>query len=128
MEGKTCPCKSGKLYEECCRDFLTGVRLPETVEALMRSRYTAYTLVNAAYILSTTHPKTRHLHSKRAILAWAKESEWMGLTIHGVQGNEVTFKAEYKNTLGEVCTHFEISTFEQLGGRWYYVEGQFVEE
>ena len=40
---KSCPCGSQKQYEQCCGPFLDGRAIAPTAEALMRSRYTAYT-------------------------------------------------------------------------------------
>nr|WP_316226808.1 SEC-C metal-binding domain-containing protein [Bradyrhizobium sp. SZCCHNS3052] len=38
-----CPCGSGLPYDRCCGPYLDGDDQPPTAEALMRSRYTAYT-------------------------------------------------------------------------------------
>ncbi|MDR1126989.1 MAG: SEC-C domain-containing protein, partial [Treponema sp.] len=48
-----CPCGSGKQYTDCCEPFILGVQKPLTAEALMRSRYTAYTVHAVDYIVST---------------------------------------------------------------------------
>ncbi|MBK5938172.1 hypothetical protein CCR96_02550 [Halochromatium roseum] len=38
-----CPCGSGHTLADCCEPFLAGTTMPATAEALMRSRYTAFT-------------------------------------------------------------------------------------
>src|SRR5687767_1109085 len=53
-----CPC-GGPSLATCCGPYLDGTALPPTAEALMRSRYTAYTLKNEPYLLATWHPSTR---------------------------------------------------------------------
>ena len=57
-----CPCGSGSTYDACCGRLHRGPDLAETPEALMRSRYTAYSLGNDfgnAYVFRTWHPRTR---------------------------------------------------------------------
>jgi len=48
-----CLCGSGIEYQQCCGPFHSGEKIPVTVEALMRSRYTAYAMHNAAYLQET---------------------------------------------------------------------------
>ncbi len=38
-----CPCGSNKPYTDCCARYVEGNKHAPTAEALMRSRYTAYT-------------------------------------------------------------------------------------
>lgn len=52
----TCPCGSGELYKDCCKRYHDG-EAPETAEALMRSRYTAYSKGLVDYVVDTTHPE-----------------------------------------------------------------------
>lgn len=51
-----CPCGSGATYKECCRRYHDG-ELPPTAEALMRSRYSAYSKGLVQYVVDTTHPE-----------------------------------------------------------------------
>ncbi|WP_121964290.1 YchJ family protein [Myroides sp. N17-2] len=122
-----CYCCSGKEYSHCCEPFITLKENPNTAEQLMRSRYTAYALANAIYIVNTTHPKTRHAHNKKAILQWAKENIWLQLEIVASEESRVVFKAHFKDIEGNVYIHYEDSLFEILGGKWYYVSGTFNE-
>ena len=60
---KKCPCGNG-LYRKCCGRFHPlfageNVVLPKNVELLMRSRYSAFALGMADYLLDTWHPSTR---------------------------------------------------------------------
>jgi SEC-C motif-containing protein len=50
---KLCFCGSVIEYKQCCEPFHSGEKIPATAEALMRSRYTAYALHNAAYLQET---------------------------------------------------------------------------
>ena len=54
----TCPCGSGKPLSACCGPYLEGKEDPPTPEALMRSRYTAYTQGNLDYIEKTMKGNT----------------------------------------------------------------------
>jgi SEC-C motif domain protein len=58
MEGLACPCGLGEDYESCCGCLHAGARAP-TAESLMRSRYSAFALADAGYLLRTWHPSRR---------------------------------------------------------------------
>ncbi|MGG5507026.1 MULTISPECIES: YchJ family protein [unclassified Myroides] len=120
-----CPCGSEEPIEKCCLLYIGGAQYPTTAEALMRSRYTAYVLANAKYVLETTHPRRRHLYSKKSILQWATENEWTGLIIVNATVTTVTFKASFTDANGVEHQHKEHSLFEALGDKLYYVSGTF---
>ncbi len=122
---KPCFCGTVKTFDQCCKPFLEGSALPQTAEELMRSRYTAYVLVNADYIIKTTHPKTRYLHKKRDIVEWANDSEWLRLEVIATQDNQVVFKAYYRDKNQQIITHLEHSLFERVDGIWFYVTAVF---
>ncbi|MBB1139821.1 YchJ family protein [Myroides sp. WP-1] len=122
-----CPCGSEQTVEKCCLPYLKGAQYPATAEALMRSRYTAYVLANATYLIETTHPKTRHLYSKKSIVQWATENQWTGLEIVQATATTVTFIACFKDSKGVEHLHKEHSLFETLGDKLYYVSGTFEE-
>ena len=56
---RPCPCGSKLSHAGCCGPRLSGEQPAETPEALMRSRYTAYVLRDAAYLQASWHPSTR---------------------------------------------------------------------
>ncbi|WP_082071674.1 YchJ family protein [Microbacterium oxydans] len=53
-----CPCFSGDRFGGCCGPLLRGAAAP-TAERLMRSRYTAFAVGDAAYLRDTWHVSTR---------------------------------------------------------------------
>ncbi len=86
IKSNPCPCGSNKEFTDCCARYIHGSETAPTAEALMRSRYTAYTLQNEAYILKTWHDSTRP-----DTLAMAQEPfiKWTSLTIkHKEKGGE----------------------------------------
>jgi SEC-C motif domain protein len=122
-----CPCGSGKSYADCCGRHLDGGEPAPTAEALMRSRYTAYTLGREDYLLATWHASTRP-----AALGLDGDipTRWLGLEVrrhaepdagHGI----VEFVARYK-VQGRAHRMHETSRFVRDAGRWYYVDGDIA--
>ena len=123
---KTCPCGSGKKYEDCCKKYIKKTLIPPTAELLMRSRYTAYVIGDFDYILETHDPATVSDVSRDSIVAWSESSEWEGLEIVKTKAGKVKdkkgiveFKAYYRSS-GEDHIHHEKSFFIKIKGRWYY--------
>ena len=50
---KLCPCGSHKSYSGCCEPYLSGQKAALTPEALMRSRYSAFTKRKFSYLTKT---------------------------------------------------------------------------
>lgn len=120
-----CPCQSGQSYSECCRPFHQGKAAP-TAEALMRSRYSAYALSDAAYLHRTWSKQTRPTLKS---LMQSHKIEWLGLSIErteqgGVEDQEgiVEFIASFSENEQEHELH-ETSRFMRENGRWVYVDG-----
>lgn len=120
-----CPCDSGLAFCACCQPYLGGDKLADSVEALMRSRYTAYVLEDEAYLLATWHPDTRptSLH-----FAQAPRPKWLGLSIKRSANTDdqlglVEFIARYKIN-GRAFRMHETSHFERIDGRWFYRDGE----
>lgn len=126
---KTCPCGSGRSYAACCQPAHSGHTPAQTPEALMRSRYAAFFLQDADYVLATWHPDTRP-----ADLNLQDGTRYTGLKIHAssVEGNtgEVDFTVNLKAPDGRATRFRERSRFVREGGqadgRWLYVDGDFV--
>lgn len=117
-----CPCGSGRAFDACCGPCLAGNPAP-TPEALMRSRYTAYVLRNADYLLRTWHSSTRP-----AELDLEEEGKWLGLKVIRAEGGEgdengtVEFVARFKIG-GRAHRLEEKSRFVREDGRWVYLDG-----
>lgn len=130
MAAHVCPC--GRLdakqrsvaYADCCGRFVdhfNEVPAPDA-EHLMRSRYSAFVLERADYLLATWHSSTRP-----ASLDFDVGAKWLGLEVreHKVTGAdtaEVEFVARYRVDGRAVRMH-ERSRFVREDGRWLYVDG-----
>lgn len=121
MLKNSCPCQSGKPYALCCEPCHQGVPAANA-EALMRSRYSAYVLGLAQYLLDTWHPDTRpsdlNLNDNVA-------TKWLGLSIKRYEQTSETsaiveFVARYKVGGQKAERLHEVSQF-QLIDCWYYV-------
>jgi len=124
-----CPCGSGSLYKACCGPFISGQAKPATAEALMRSRYCAYTLLENDYLRRTWHPK-----SCPSNLQTDPDARWLGLAIKATvagsehdQNGEVEFVARFK-VAGRGFRLHERSRFQRLHGDWVYVDGTLIEK
>lgn len=91
----------------------------------MRSRYSAFALKNAAYLLDTWEPSTR----PESIDFSNDEVAWTRLEI--IRTNKgspedskgmVEFKAYYLSKGRELFMH-EISRFSKIEDRWFYCDG-----
>lgn len=121
-----CPCHSEKKYSECCEPYHKGEALPAQVELLMRSRYSAYALDLADYIIATTHPNSPLYEQNRArwiqsIHEFSTSTTFQDLIIESTTENTVTFHA-ILNTHGKDTSFREKSLFEKLNGRWLYLK------
>jgi SEC-C motif-containing protein len=129
MEPILCPCTSQKKYVDCCKPYLTGKPAP-TAEALMRSRYTAYTQGMIDYLSETLTPDERKTFDEKSAAEWSKRSEWKGLEIQATEKGQpgdtegiVEFTANYVLD-GKPVAHHEKSLFlfDQKEGRWQFKE------
>ncbi|NEC30197.1 hypothetical protein G3I20_27295 [Streptomyces sp. SID8111] len=125
MTTRSCPCGLPGTYEACCGRLHSGAAAAPTAERLMRSRYSAFVVRDAGYLLRTWHPRTRP-----ARLDLDPAMRWRGLEILDTtdgsafhQTGTVTFRASYRG--GSLR---ERSRFERAGGAWVYVDGDVVEE
>ena len=109
-----CPCGLPASYDDCCGRFHRGAAAP-TAELLMRSRYSAFAVGDAAYLLATWHPSTRPAEVDTG-------GGWLRLEVLEARGGlldaegAVRFRAHAAD--GVVVEH---SRFVRDGGRWSYV-------
>lgn len=127
------PCPCGRLnprgqplaFENCCAPCLDhGVPAPDA-ESLMRSRYSAFVLERAAYLLATWHATTRPSE-----LTLDPGIKWLGLAVRAVQWidadhAEVAFVARSR-VGGRGQRLEERSRFVREDGRWLYVDGEIA--
>lgn len=122
---ENCYCGSNIGFNTCCNCIIIGDKKAETSEQLMRSRYTAYVLQNADYLIQTTHVSQRKYYSKSEILKWAKANTWLKLEVIQASETTVEFKAYYLDGNLQTQVHHEKSSFKQENGNWFYVDGEF---
>ena len=111
-----CPCGSGKNTDDCCAPVIKGNTPAQTTETLMRSRYTAYTQLNANYLLKTWHPSTRPQS-----IEFDNQMQWLRLEILHSDDNTVEFVATFRIN-GKAHKLHEKSRFMQENGKWFYME------
>lgn len=120
-----CACHSKKPYRQCCQPFHKGLQHPETPLLLMRSRYAAYALGLAGYIMDTTHP----LHSgfqqdrkswQRSLEDFSRNTQFLDLEILDFDEETVTFRAVLSQE-GQDATFVEKSAFVKVNDRWLYL-------
>ncbi|HJV95188.1 MAG TPA: YchJ family metal-binding protein [Albitalea sp.] len=119
----TCPCGSTLAYAACCGRFHSGTQPAPTAEALMRSRYCAFTLGLHDYLLATWHASTR----PAALEPDPPGLKWLGLEVrrHASQdADHATVEFVARSKLGGRAQRLhETSRFVREGGRWFYLDG-----
>jgi SEC-C motif-containing protein len=129
VDPERCPCGSGLTYAEDCGRLHDGAAVAATAEQLMRSRYSAFAVGDAAYLLATWDPATRP-----RTLQLDPAVRWAGLEVLAGSGGglfdaegTVTFRAHARSGGAEHVqaghTHQERSRFRRADGRWVYVDG-----
>ncbi|GAB5080653.1 YchJ family metal-binding protein [Arthrobacter sp. AD-310] len=120
-------CLSGEQYAQCCGRFHSGAEEAATAEQLMRSRYSAFALLNAGYLRRTWHPDTAPKD-----LELDPDMQWRRLDIlsTGAGGpfdtaGTVEFQARYRHGTERGVLH-ELSRFVREDGRWFYVDGDVL--
>ena len=124
-----CPCgrtdASGRKLSlaGCCGPILAGVPAPDA-EALMRSRYTAFVLGDAPYLLASWHASTRPDTIEMVLGVF-----WLGLEVREHKRidddhAQVEFVARSRSASGRAARLHERSRFVREGGHWFYVDGE----
>jgi SEC-C motif-containing protein len=120
-----CPCSSGKKYKDCCYKWHKIGSAPNAL-LLMRSRYSAYAVGNAEYIIKTTHPNSPHY--ERNLNEWKKSikdfsnSDFKKLEIiEFIDGKKEAY-VEFKAYIDDYIMH-ERSKFLK-NDKWYYFDGE----
>ncbi|WP_019877149.1 YchJ family protein [Sporichthya polymorpha] len=119
MPPRPCPCGAPAPYDACCGPLHRGDAPAASAEALMRSRYSAFVLRDADYLLASWHPSTRPRK-----LNLDPDIRWLGLEVTSASGGvfDTTGLVEFRAT-HDAGVQTERSRFVREGGRWYYVDG-----
>jgi len=129
-----CPCYSGLSYEKCCEPCHKNLSLPPNALALMRSRYSAYALGHAEYIIKTTHPENPTFMTnteiwKQSILEFCNKTTFQNLEIidfiDGEKEAYVTFFAHLKQDNNDTSFQ-EKSRFKKVENQWLYHSGNIL--
>ncbi|MGZ5367100.1 YchJ family protein [Aeromicrobium sp.] len=120
-----CPCLSGNTFGTCCGPLLSGERHAATAEQLMRSRFTAFAVGDAAYLLRTWHPNTRPAsfdldparHWYRLDIVWAERGGVLD------SDGQVSFRAYFRHPDGP-GEQAEVGRFVREDKKWFYLNGQ----
>ena len=91
----------------------------------MRSRYSAFVLERADYLLATWHASRRPSQ-----LTFDPGVKWLGLEVREhlpIDANhaEVEFVARQRDQSGRAVRLHERSRFVREDGRWYYLDGDW---
>jgi len=110
-------------YRDCCGRWLDTATPAPDAQALMRSRYTAFVLERADYLLATWHPSQRP-----PMLEFEPGVKWLGLEVRsyrqtGAATAEVEFVARQKPVGTAAVRLHERSRFVHEQGQWLYVDG-----
>ena len=120
-----CPCGSSKKYKECCFKFHKGSN-PKNALELMKSRYSAYAIGDANYIIKTTHKNSLHFEKNKqnwiqSIKSFSKSNFKKLEIIEFVDGEKEAF-VEFRAYIDDYVMH-EKSRFIKED-KWYYLGGE----
>ncbi|MFO7274705.1 MAG: YchJ family metal-binding protein [Bacillota bacterium] len=134
-----CPCGSGRKYKACCRLYHAGFEYPDTVEQMIRSRFTAFAIGDVNYLYRTTHPdnparagKTEE-QFKRTMLLYCSKADFTRLVIHGTEPEDEngiargTLTAWFRVPGRPEDFFTERSEFVRVDGRLLYRDGTEIE-
>ncbi|MCS2167826.1 YchJ family protein [Scandinavium manionii] len=123
-----CPCGSALEYSLCCQRYLSGSELALTPSQLMRSRYSAFVMKDADYLVKTWHPSCEPDAFRADLEKSFAGTEWLGLTLfaadNGKHADEgfVSFVARFRED-SKTSALIERSRFLKENGQWYYIDG-----
>ncbi|SFU93028.1 SEC-C motif-containing protein [Polaromonas sp. YR568] len=133
LPSQPCPCgrqanKRPLAYAACCGRYLDhfdNAPAPDA-ESLMRSRYSAFVLERADYLLATWH-----ISHRPASIEFDPGVKWLGLEVRSYRlvddtHAEVEFVARQKPATGPAVRLHERSRFICETGRWYYLDGDLT--
>ena len=126
-----CKCGSGKKYDVCCEPFHQESEFASGPLELLRTRYCAYAVGDADYIIKTTDPDgSAWWHDEAAWRAhtrtFSKGANFLGFRVIsediGEERGTLKFKALIKQGAKDISM-VETSQFIKKDGRWLYHSG-----
>lgn len=125
MKMALCPCGSTSDFDLCCGPIIAGTPAP-TAEALMRSRYVAFTLGDLDHIERTNTENALASFNRVDLEASLPGTVWTGIEVlqtdggqEGDQEGTVKFTFRYRNG-GRDFSQLEIASFLRINGDWRY--------
>lgn len=122
-----CPCGSQQPYQHCCQAVIGGRQPARSAEALMRSRYSAFVMAEADYLIASTQPEYRQNLNRESMID--PQIRWLRLQIidtrQGMASDhqgQVRFIATFVEG-GQFRTLEENSNFSRIDQHWYYRDG-----
>ena len=122
-----CPCRlpsTQPRYADCCGRLHAGAATAPDAEALMRSRYSAYVLGLADYLLATWYASTR----PATLEPDPPGLKWLGLEVRRhvvVDADHASVEFVARSKLGGRAHRLhEFSRLVREDGRWYYVDAE----
>ena len=114
-------------FENCCKPFIEKQASPATCEQLMRSRFSAFCLNDATYLIDTLHISQRTPDDYLTLQENFNSTQWLGLKVMASSNHTVEFCAFYScppsNNIEQL---HERSEFVQQGAHWYYKIGEHL--
>ena len=124
---RPCPCGPTLQFVHCCGRCLGHFDDTPAPDAgsLMRSRYSAFVLLDSDYLLATWHPDKRPTDFQ-----FESGAKWLGLEVRDhasvdASHAEVEFVARYR-LAGKAVRLHERSRFVRENGRWFYLDGDML--
>lgn len=130
QSGELCPCGSRQNADDCCISIINGKKTAETPVQLMRSRYAAYKLGLADYVLESWHSGTAP-----GELRLDGSTQWTGLKIISASkiSKECSLEVGYVEFIASYLINgapgfmHERSRFVKERGYWRYIDGEQIE-
>lgn len=119
-----CPCNPKKRYQDCCQKAHIDINSITSAEQLMRSRYSAFVLVNIKYLHKSHHSSTRLSRTAyKELEKWTKSVEWVQLEILNATKDTVCFNAFFFEN-GNLERIQENATFCKENNHWVYLDAK----
>lgn len=115
---ESCPCCSGKPYDQCCQPIHLGNIAPDPA-ALMRSRFAAHALGLFDYILASWSEGARSEVDQAGLQQWLAEARFGRLRVIAAETDWVEFECWYRQNQQLEHLH-DRSFFVQEQGHWRY--------